>query len=67
MSTTGRSSYGHVAAVNFQVVLKKAPEVLKNAAGQIGIIFFVEQLINTLSTHRDPDAFAPLLSFFEKN
>jgi hypothetical protein len=27
--------------VNFQVVLKKAAEVLKNAAGQIGIIFCV--------------------------
>jgi hypothetical protein len=32
---------------NFQVVLKEAPELLKNAAGQVGIIFFGEQLINT--------------------
>jgi len=31
--------------VDFQVVLKKAPEVLKKSAGQIGIIFFVKPLI----------------------
>jgi len=52
--------------VNFQVILKKAPEVLKNAAGQIGIIFFGEQLINIWHNHDDPDAFARLRSFSEK-
>ena len=36
--------------VNFQVVLKETPEVLKNAAGQVGIMFFGEQLINTRET-----------------
>jgi hypothetical protein len=48
--------------VNFQVVL----EVLKNAAGQIGIIFFVEQLINIWHNHDDADAFARLRSFSGK-
>jgi hypothetical protein len=52
---------------NFQVVLKKEPEVLKNAAGQIGIIFFIEQLIKTRHTHDDADVFARLRSFSEKN
>jgi hypothetical protein len=28
--------------VNFQVVLQETPEVLKNAAGQVGIMFFSE-------------------------
>src|SRR5436305_7031112 len=44
--------------VNFQVVLKKTPEVLKNAAGQLRVIFFVEQLKNTRHTQDDADAFA---------
>src|SRR5439155_15945033 len=42
----------------FQVVLKETPEVLKNAAGQLRIIFFVEQLKNARHTHDDADAFA---------
>src|SRR5439155_20435852 len=44
--------------VNLQVVLKETPEVLKNAARQLRVIFFVEQLENTRHTHDDADAFA---------
>src|SRR5205809_4236068 len=44
--------------VDFQVVLKEAAEVLKNAAWQIDIIFFVEQFKNTRHTHDDADALA---------
>jgi hypothetical protein len=47
--------------VNFQIVLKQAAKVLKNAAWQLRVIFFVEQLVNAR------DAFARLRSFFEKN
>src|SRR5439155_21428208 len=44
--------------IDFQVVLKETPEVLKNAARQLRVIFLVEQLENTRHTHDDADAFA---------
>src|SRR5262249_37955264 len=44
--------------VNFQIVLKQAAEVLKNTAGQLRVIFFVEQLVKTRHAQNDRDAFA---------
>src|SRR5205823_1156803 len=44
--------------VNLQIILKETPEVLQNTAGQLRIIFFVEQLKNTRHAQNDANALA---------
>ena len=56
MQFVGGSSLQRID-VDFQIVLKEAPEVLQNAARQFRVILFVEQLIHTRNAHDDPDAF----------